>query len=551
MAAGTQALDNPPGGKVFIISPYVVQGEPVEFEFKGPAYARIKWNFGDGKTDVGGRRISHIYQQPGFYEVGAGDAAQTTSAPVSEKVRVSPDQRALKMGRSEIAAGAEITAQALYFFAPSIRWNFGDNSPEKNGPHEITHIYSQPGLYTLRAIDFGGASLKPAETTLRVVPDSRVLIPPDKILAGEPAAFSIQNASTGQFSWEFPGHERRSGVQPDPVTFRSPGSATITIKDASGFYGPKHIQVSVSPDNRRIVADKTEMTITDEITLTAENIMGKTVKWVLGDGRTEENAPPSIRRRFEKPGSYRISVFDLNGRSPVAFTANITVGELSRDFQIKKLEFAFANGKSGVVAPKGAPMTPFRLRLQAEGRGMLRGRWILDGKTLGLFRMSPAHREFCEPLPGQYPELPAIDPGLHRLSCEFLNHTPPFDMPVLSYFVAETGFLSIISPAPDSTLPPADSVSIQWELNPWQKHSHRAISPGEHFEVAVSAIPFPFLPDGKTIWISTGADTRCSWPSAGVTGWVYWQARLVRADGTVITTSETGAFHIRESGNER
>ena len=87
--------------------------------------------------------------------------------PVTTVVTVSPDDRFIQVAKSEVRIGEPLGAYARNFNGETILWNFGDGTIVIGG-HTITHIYSTPGNYIIKAVDDGGTSKKNFETQVNV-----------------------------------------------------------------------------------------------------------------------------------------------------------------------------------------------------------------------------------------------------------------------------------------------------------------------------------------------------------------------------------------------
>ncbi len=76
--------------------------------------------------------------------------------------------------------------------------------------------------------------------------------------------------------------------------------------------------------------------------------------------------------------------------------------------------------------------------LAYNGGGTLRGQWKVDGQILGIVtrQLNRGLREVTIPSP-PVPGLPTYGTGLHKVVFEILAPAPPFDEPMIYYFVTE------------------------------------------------------------------------------------------------------------------
>lgn len=152
------------------------EDQPVYFEaanFLQPN--SIQWNFGDGTREVNGTEIMHRFQQAGTLTVSAVDGT-LTHPPVSTTVTVLPENRFITVSAPEVLVNRPLSVSAHNFRGDLILWDFGDGVQESGG-HEVTHIYTQSGTFTISARDENGESARSftAVVTVRGI-DDEVLV---------------------------------------------------------------------------------------------------------------------------------------------------------------------------------------------------------------------------------------------------------------------------------------------------------------------------------------------------------------------------------------
>jgi PKD repeat protein len=495
----------------------------------------LKWNLGDGTVTKGGHRFTHVYRKPGKYTIKVYDFDGQSKVPVKKQLRVERDNREIRVKQPVIMANAEAEVEAIYFRGRSIQWDFGDGTVESAG-QVARHTYRRGGSFRIKAIDFDGRDGKTIEKTVQVIEDSRIVTLPDEIIAGEPIDMQLKNAPGGNFVWKFPDGQQGTGDTIKGKIFGTPGMATVTIEDRSGKYPPLTKQVTVQADLRQLQASAQVVIPGDTVRFNALKFKGPGVKWDFDDGTVRARGSFIEEHTFETVGRYTVKAVDLNGQSPKVFSQQINVQELTPGFRVQLIELTFANGKYYHVVGRKSVPPGYRARIKAGGRGILKGKWILDGLVLGTFEAILREKQTVLLKGSNLVRLPVTDQGLHNLTFTFTNYTFRGKIPRLRYFVSDSGMIQIKHPLPDTKLPYKKTIILKWFFN--QK--------GGHYEVAVSEIPFQFLTDDQIRWTDVGQQTEYELDLSPYKkgGWLYWVVREVAAGGRIETTSEIASFKI-------
>lgn len=534
--------------KIYTFPAHLYEGAEITLEVKGLQAPRLKWDFGDGTSVVGGRKLTHIYRRTGNFTIKVMDP-KSPQILAEEKIRIIREDRIIKLTRTEIIKGTEITIEAQKFVEPFIRWRFGDGTGEKRGGKTIKHTFNRAGNFEIKAVDFDGKDGKTINARIRVIEDRRVVEYPKEILAGENAELSIKNAAGGNFTWEFSSGPPKKGSSLKDIAFRNPGTVTVTIKDLAGLYPPLKVNLKVIADNRKIRIKDLFALPGEEIEIEAKGFRGKKVKWDFGDGTIKEFASKILKHIYKEPGQYSIKAIDYGGKSLKQFTLRVRVGEFSPGFQPQLMEMAFSDGKFYHVTAHNQPPPSYYLKIKARGRGILKGKWILDdGITVGLFQVQVEDNRVALVEQRQLARLPVNQHGIHTFTLEFTNYRPNFKIPVIKYFVAENGYIEIVSPQPGRKLPLQPTVTLEWKLNPWKHFKQlKKWNPGDlYYEIAISETPFQFLDADALQWQKTGPQEKYTLKTTPYKGWVYWQVRQKGPGGQVMTTSDFGSFRMEK-----
>jgi len=387
------------------VSPKVVfTGSKVDLTLlngKGPG---VRWEITGGVSRNNGLLFTHEFTQPGSITIQAYDFNGTAKTPVTKKIQVIPDNREIVSEYKTIFAGAKTSVRALRFRDASIQWDFGDGQ-RRMGTTNMEHLYSNPGLYTLKAVDFRGRDGKNVTLSVQVLQDTRKIIHPNRIREGEAVDLELTGVTGDRFSWDLGEAGRHTGRKIRGVLFRRPGSVQVRIEDSSQVYPPFTALLMVQADTRRVTVPVFALP-GEAVAMKAENFDGPKVAWTFGDGSADVVGAKSVSHVYAKPGTFTFVARDNGGAGKKEFTGTLSVVELSPRFTLQYLELAFDSGKAYSVVPLKNRPPRYSLKMKGSGRGILRGKWKLDDQTLGLFTIVLRDGETAVLKRSQMPKLP-------------------------------------------------------------------------------------------------------------------------------------------------
>lgn len=526
--------------------PFLFEGSEVMFEVKGVNASRLRWDFDDGSIETGGRRVTHVFRGRGTFNVKVTDPDDNITPPLTKRVTIVRDDREIVVIGQMFFPGIPVEMEARNFIDRSIRWDFGEGKDQKLGK-TVTHIYNRSGTYTVKAVDFGGRGTKKITKMIRIKNDNRSIVVPREIIVGEAAEMQLKNAAGGNYTWEFSDGQRASGISIKIDSFKRPGTVMVTIKDNSGIYPLLTRQVVVKPDNRRLKSLDKYSLPEESVRFEAEYFQGP-IWWDFGDGTIKTNGSKTETHQYREPGTYKVIARDFNGKSQKDFSTAISVKELSPDFRLTYLEIAFNNGKYYQVASLKNRPPSYHVKMKAFGRGILRGKWMLDGQPIGLFQVI-LHQNKIADLRGRHVvSLPMKDLGVHDFTIEFANYNFQQPVPVIRYFVTEADAIRVVFPEPGDkvTTPPSNSLELQWKFDDsiiGKKYDHA-------YQILISKVPIQFLTDDQMDWKEAGKKDRYSLDLSTLWGkgksgiWVYWQVRAIKSNGDLLTISEVSSFKL-------
>jgi PKD repeat protein len=527
--------------------PHLFEGTEILFEVKGVHAPRFKWDFDDGSIETGGRRITHVFRGRGTYNVKVSDPEGKIDPPITKRVTIVRDDREIVIIGQMFFPGMPVKLEARNFIDRSIRWDFGDGKDQKLG-QTVTHIYNRSGTYTVKAVDFAGRGTKKITKEIKISADNRSIQVPKEIIVGEAAEMQLKNAVGGNYTWEFSDGQRFSGISIKIGSFKRPGTVTVTVKDNSGRYPPLTRQLVVKPDNRRLKSLLNYSLPEESVRFEAEHFRGPGVWWDFGDGTIKTNGSKTETHQYKETGTYKVTARDFNGESQQTFAAAISVKELSPDFRLAYLEIAFTNGKYYQVAPLKNQPPSYHVKMKASGRGILRGKWILDGQPIGLFQVILHQNKIADLRGSRVVSLPMKDLGIHDFTVEFTNYNFQQRAPIIRYFVTEADAIRVAFPEPGGkvTAPLDKPLELQWKFD--DPYTIKKYDPA--YQILISEVPIQFLTDDQMVWKEAGKKDRYSLDLSTLQGkdksgiWVYWQVRALKSNGDVLTITEVSSFKL-------
>jgi PKD repeat protein len=231
-------LHAPPGAGFTVATASPSGGTPVEFDGSSgedPAepIAAYEWSFGDG-THGSGRTPTHIYAQPGTYEVTLTvmDEGGVTSTATHE-VTVADSPPVASFAIPSAAASVPVTFDGATSHDPdgtvaAYEWEFGDGSPVQTGA-SASHTFTTAGVYTVKlkvTDDKGLTGTVEHEVTVAAAPATTTAPAPVQL---------VQSVSNGTLPEPFAviSVKRNGKTGGVAITVHAPGAGLLQIGDAN------------------------------------------------------------------------------------------------------------------------------------------------------------------------------------------------------------------------------------------------------------------------------------------------------------------------------
>ncbi|MFD0939945.1 PKD domain-containing protein [Pedobacter boryungensis] len=290
------------------------------------------YDFGDGSaliTTNNKNSVSHIYTTGNSIKtyIVTMTAQNDCSSDVSQySIQVSPNTITpeLVVNSNELRGCAPLT---VHFFnntsgANSFTYTFGDGATATtlSAPETVTHIFTQPGTYTVRLDATNGCSNASTTETITVLPQPKAEFHGDILVgcAGLNVKFTNNSTDGISYLWEFGDGSTSRDVAPSHIyngpaayytvkltTYNNLGCPnTATLTDYIRIVGPPKADFSVSPAPVISIPTYT-FKFTDESTNSP-----KTYKWTFGDGDASLQRDPT--HTYADTGKYMVTMRTYN-----------------------------------------------------------------------------------------------------------------------------------------------------------------------------------------------------------------------------------------------
>jgi len=290
------------------------------------------WDFGDGATDTTHTLTSftHTYYTGIIrnYTLRLISENQCTRDTQSIIIVVNP----ITIQPFVTAYGNQLSGCAPHLVtfnnssvgAAQLTWNFGDNSPLviiPNNQNSITHLYTNPGNYTVTIRLQNDCS---DTTILRTVvvyapPTAAFTVSPLRICRGQAVSVTNTSQSANAYEW-FWGDGLSSSFINGQHVYNDTGSYTILLVakkvNPSGFMCSDTITRQITVVDKipaQIIAGPNKFCAPYTLNVSAGNISGyDLIEWVIYDSSSAQGEfhlnGPSASHVYSHPGTYRVKL---------------------------------------------------------------------------------------------------------------------------------------------------------------------------------------------------------------------------------------------------
>jgi PKD repeat protein len=486
-------------------------------------------------TIAGTNVVNHTYLAPGRYTVRAYDFSGDDNNPVVINIDVQLPPRSITYLPVQPLTGVPVQFTANNFLSDQVDWNFGDGTIQ-SGAVSMSHIYNNSGTYTVTANE-SNSNYTPVSVVVTVTqPNRRINVSPRSPRVDQLVYFEAQNFVTNAIDWNF-GDGTIITAASTTITHRyqTAGVYTISAKDSSINHTPVTFTLSISEENRYIVAAPPEVRANESVTVTAYNFRGDFILWDFGDG-TQRSGLQTETHQYRRAGNYTITARDENGESQKKFTASVIVKGINDQVNLQVAEIVLDNGKHYKIVPKNSRNLRAILRMKMRGTGIVSGYWLVDGHPFEFFDEVANQGEVKEIKTRPVPGLPTIDPGVHTITLQLTRPSEiPVTFPVLKYFVlSHENIIATVTPVEGFVAKEKEIPVFSWE----------APKGASKYQIAFVNYLYAFLGENSNVnWLDVGTDLRYTpglevWNNISRNRWTYWQVRALDTNNNVVAESD-------------
>lgn len=287
----------------------------------GPGTVSYQWFFGDGGTSTAANP-SYTYTTPGNFTVTLIGTSSTGCSDTIIKTSLVTVQNIVSgiSSPDSVCVGEPINfVNTTTPVPPVANWDFGDGTGQAG--INATHIYTAPGIYTVKLVNQVGTCFDSTTKTIRVLGKPIANFNGANLIACRPPLnATFTDASTGAVSWAWNfGDGSGSTLQNPAHTYVTAGQYTVTlvVTNASGctdtIQQTQFVQIvppSVTIGNLPITGC-VPFTLTPTPVINAIDGVA-TYAWDFGDGFTSTAANPS--HTYNTEGTYTIRlIITTNG----------------------------------------------------------------------------------------------------------------------------------------------------------------------------------------------------------------------------------------------
>ncbi|HYO22081.1 MAG TPA: PKD domain-containing protein [Flavisolibacter sp.] len=281
------------------------------------------WQFGNGATATGYPATSYTYPTPGTYDVTLINTYNNTCKDTIKKTINVQSTGSFNTDITVPAAvckGSTATFTSTSSVVASFRhWNFGDGTTFSASSNSITHIYNQPGTYTVTLANTFGTCTETVSKTIVVnnVPSTNGFVADFGGVCGAPVTVTFRDTTPGAVGWQWSldwsFNTPFSTLQNAPQPFLSDGLRTVhlTVTNAAGCARTVWKTINISRPSASIIITQSSSPRNyydcDSLTLRLavnSNQPIQSYSWDFGNGNTSTLPNPQVH--YDKVGVYNI-----------------------------------------------------------------------------------------------------------------------------------------------------------------------------------------------------------------------------------------------------
>lgn len=116
------------------------------------------------------------------------------------------------------------------------------------------------------------------------------------------------------------------------------------------------------------------------------------------------------------------------------YTITGSGGKTTGPLRITRIELNFQNDRGEIAVPINGEILPYAV-IRFDGNGLFRAAWMVDGRPLEEVAINVTFGDTITLRTSPGTVFPAFEPGQHTVTLKINEPAPPFDIPVIRYFV--------------------------------------------------------------------------------------------------------------------
>jgi len=295
--------------------------EEVTFNAANFQSGTLEWDFDRGDQKTGTPTEKHTFSNMGPHQVKAREAG-SNSPWIKTTVSISQDKRKIQVQPPSAMVGQQVMIRLQNVSTNTVTWKIGAEPPLPNSPVQMQHKFKDPGRVEIVAEVQGQSPVRESVT----INDNREVRLEDKhVFENIEVTLTTRNFNTPDLKWDLGDGTVRNGPSPFRYTYMQPGLFTVKVYDFNGTASvPVQLKVKVNRDNRAILVRNRKVIAGAEVVLEAKQFVHQRVHWNLGDG-TSRSGGRQFTHIFKRPGTYKVSAVDFDGKGKRNIELNVNV----------------------------------------------------------------------------------------------------------------------------------------------------------------------------------------------------------------------------------
>lgn len=304
--------------------------EEVTFNAVNFTSGSIEWDFDRGDKKTGSPMEKHTFSNMGSFNIKAKEAG-SPSPYVKMMVSVNQDRRKVQIQPPSALVGQQVMIKLQNSSANTVKWKIGNENPMNNSPKDIQHKFKDPGRVEIIAEIQGQTPVREFIN----INDNRSLKAESKhIFEKIEVKFTTRNFNSQSLKWDTGDGTIRNGGSQFTHKYMMPGNFMVKVFDFDGQSKiPVQLRINVARDNRVIISRNRTIIANTDVELEARGFADNRIRWNLGDG-TDKRGAKRITHNYKRPGMYKISALDFDGRGSRRIELNVNVLKDTRRLEI-------------------------------------------------------------------------------------------------------------------------------------------------------------------------------------------------------------------------